>query len=74
MNILNFFNMTKMTNKFAKFKNYFKLLSPGERLRETNFMINEFNRSNHNGENIATTFRILKELKKLTKEIMFNHK
>ena len=53
MNILNFFNITKMTNKFAKLKNYLKLLSPGERLREINFMINEFNRSNRNGENIA---------------------
>ena len=30
MNILSFFNITKMTNKFADFKNYLKLLSPEE--------------------------------------------
>ena len=46
MNILNFINITKMTNKFADFKNYLKLLSPEERLHEINFMINEFNKSN----------------------------
>ena len=52
-NILNFFNITKMTNKFSDFKNYLKLLWPEERLSEINFMINEFNRSNRNGEKIA---------------------
>ena len=53
MNILNFFNITKMTNKFAEFKNYLKLLWPEERLSEINFMINEFDRSNRNGDKIA---------------------
>ena len=62
MNILSFFNITKMTNKFADFKNYLKLLSPEERLREINFMIYEFNRSNRTDENIAKKFSILKEL------------
>ena len=38
MNILSFFNITKMTNKFADFKNYLKLLSSEERLREINLM------------------------------------
>ena len=46
-----------MTNKFLDLKNYLKLLSPKERLREINFMINEFNKSNRNGENIAKKFR-----------------
>ena len=53
MNILNFFNITKMTNEFFKFKNYLELLSSGERLREINFLINEFNRFNRNSENIS---------------------
>ena len=63
MNILSFFNITKMTNKFADFKNYLKLLSSEERLREINFMINEFDRSNRNSEKIAKRLRILKELR-----------
>ena len=42
-----------MTNKFADFKNYLKWLSPEERLREINFMINEFNKYYRNGENIG---------------------
>ena len=62
MNMRNLINKTKMTNKFADFKNYLKLLSPEERLREINFMINEFNRSNRTDENIAKKFSILKEL------------
>ena len=65
MNTLNLINKTKMTNKFADFKNYLKSLSPEEWLREINFMINEFNRSNCNGENIAKKFHILNELKTL---------
>ena len=75
MNIHNFINIIKITNKFANFKNYLKLLSPEERLREINFMINGFNRSNRNGENIAKTFCILKKLKTLIKkQIIINHK
>ena len=66
--------ITKMTNKFVDFKNYLKLLSPEEWLREINFMINEFNKSNCNGENIAKKFRILNELKTLKKQIIINHK
>ena len=63
MNMRNLINKTKMTNKFADFKNYLKLLSSEERLREINFMINEFDRSNRNSEKIAKRFRILKELR-----------
>ena len=62
MNMRNLINKTKMTNKFADFKNYLKLLSPEERLREINFMIYEINRSNRTDENIAKKFSILKEL------------
>ena len=72
MNIPNFINIIKMTIKFIDFKNYLKLLSPEERLREINFMINEFNKSNCNGENIAKEFRILNELRVLKKEIIIN--
>ena len=72
MNIPNFINIIKMTIKFIDFKNYLKLLSPEERLREINFMINEFNKSNCNGENIAKKFRILNELRVLKKEIIIN--
>ena len=63
MNMRNLINKTKMTNKFADFKNYLKLLSSEERLREINFMINEFDISNRNSEKIAKRFRILKELR-----------
>ena len=62
MNMRNLINKTKMTNKFADFKNYLKLLSPEERLHEINFMINQFNISNRNDKNIAKKFSILKEL------------
>ena len=64
----------KMTSKFVDFKNYIKLLSPEERLCEINFMINEFNKSNRNGENIAKKFNILNELKILKKQIIINYK
>ena len=74
MNTLNFFNINKVTNKFADFKNYLKLLSPEEQLHEINYMINYFNKSNRNGENIAKKFRILKQPRIFKKEIMINHK
>ena len=55
------------------FKKYLRFLSPEDQIREINFMINEFNKSNNKGENINKKFRILNELKTLKKEIMFNH-
>ena len=63
-----------MTNKFADFKNYLKLLSPEEQLHEINYMISDFNKSNRNDENIAKKFHILKELEIFFKKIMINHK
>ena len=74
MNIPNFINIIKMTIKFIDFKNYLKLVSPEERLREINLMINEFNKSIWNGENIAKKFCILNELRVLKKEIIINRK
>ena len=74
MNILNFINITKMTKKFADFKNYLKLWSPEERLHEINFMINEFNKSNCKDENIVKNSSILNELEILKKQIIINHK
>ena len=65
MNIPNSINITNMTNKFGDLKNYLKLLSPKERLNEINFMINEFNKSNRNGENIGRKIHTLNELKVL---------
>ena len=41
INILNYFNITKITNKFADLKNFLKLLSPQEQISEIDFMINE---------------------------------
>ena len=67
MNILNFFNITKMTNEFSKFKNYLELLSPGERLREINFLINEFNRFNRNSENISEKILHIERTKNIKK-------
>ena len=63
-----------MTIKSGDFKNYLKFFSPEEQLREINFMINEFNKSNRNGENIAKKFNILNELKILKKQIIINYK
>ena len=50
INTFNFFDITKMTKIFDYFKNYLKLLSPEEQLYEINLMVNEFNKSNRNGE------------------------
>ena len=69
MNILSFFNINKMTNKFADFKNYLKLLSPEEeQLHEINYMINDFNKSNRNG---GITYKYCKKIphNKRTKNI-----
>ena len=67
MNILNFFNITKMTNEFFKFKNYLELLSSGELLREINFLINEFNRFNRNSENISEKILHIERTKNIKK-------
>ena len=63
----NFIIITKMTNRFFDFKNYLNLLSPEEWLREINFMINEFNKSNHIGENIAKKNSHIKWTKNIKK-------
>ena len=63
-----------MTNRFFDFKNYLNLLSPEEWLREINFMINEFNKSIHNGENIAKKNSHIKWTKTLKKQIIINYK
>ena len=62
-----------MTNKFADFINYLILLSSEEQLLEINFMINEFNKSNRNSENIGNKYRILKQLKSLKKGTKNTH-
>ena len=62
-----------MPNAMTDFKKYLRFLSPEDQIREINFMINEFNKSNNKGEKINKKFRILNELKTLKKEIMFNH-
>ena len=62
-----------MPNTMTDFKKYLRFLSPEDQIREINFMINEFNKSNNKGENINKKFRILNELKTLKREIMFNH-
>ena len=56
------------------FKKYLQFLPPEHQIYEINCMINEFNKSNNEGENINKKFRILNEPRTLKKEIMFNHK
>ena len=56
-----------MTNEFSKFKNYLELLSPGERLREIIFLINEFNRFNRNSENISEKILHIERTKNIKK-------
>ena len=46
MNILNFFNTTKMHGIHADFKRFLKLLTPEEQLIEINRVINKLNKSN----------------------------
>ena len=46
MNILNFFNTTKMHGVHADFKRFLKLLTPEEQLIEINRVINKLNKSN----------------------------
>ena len=42
-----------MTSRFNDFKNFLKLLSLEEQLREIDFMINGFKKTNNQGEVIA---------------------
>ena len=74
MNIPNFIKIIKMSNITVDYKRFLQLLSPENQLYEINSMINEFNKSNCNEENINKKFRILNELRTLKKQIIFNHK
>ena len=65
MNTLIFFNINKMTNKFADFKNYLKSLSPEKQLHEINYMINYFNKSNRNGEKYCKKILHIKRTKNI---------
>ena len=56
------------------FKKYLQFLPPEHQIYEINFMVNEFNKSNNEGENINKKFRKLNEPRTSKKEIMFNHK
>ena len=56
-----------MPNIMADFKIFLKLLSPEQQLHETNFILNEVNKSNCNGENIRKKICILNELRALKK-------
>ena len=67
MNIPNFIKIIKMSNIMVDFKRFLQLLSPDNQLYEINSMINEFNKSNCEGENINKKFRILNELRMLKK-------
>ena len=46
----------------VNFKKFLKLLSPKEQLREINYMISEFSKSNRPSDNINKKFCMLKEL------------
>ena len=63
-----------MSNIMRDFKKYLQFLPPEHQIYEINFMINEFNKSNNEGENINKKFRKLNEPRTSKKEIMFNHK
>ena len=63
-----------MPNITVDFKRFLKLLSPEEQLCEINYMISEFNKSNRPGDNINKKVCILKELRTLKKQIIFNKK
>ena len=63
-----------MSNIMRDFKKYLQFLPPEHQIYEINFMINEFNKSNNEGENINKNFRKLNEPRTSKKEIMFNHK
>ena len=63
-----------MPNITVDFKRFLKLLSPEEQLCEINYMISEFNKSNRLGDNINKKVFILKELRTLKEQIIFNKK
>ena len=56
------------------FKRFLKLLSPEKQLCEINYMISKFSKSNRPGDKIYKTFCILKEIRTLRKQIIFNKK
>ena len=58
--------MIKMINIMIDFKRFLQLCSPKNQLYEINFIINEFNKYNHKGENVKKN-RMLNELRTLKK-------
>ena len=67
MNILNFFNITKMHGVHADFKRFLKLLTPEEQPIEINRVINKLNKSNRPGYKISKRLYTLKEFKNIKK-------
>ena len=56
-----------MTSRFNDFKNFLKLLSLEEQLREIDFMINGFKKTNNQGEVIAKKISHVKWTKSIDK-------
>ena len=55
-------------------KKYLEYLSPEYQICEIDSMLQDFYKSNWKGENLNKKFRIINELKELTKKAVLNHR
>ena len=55
-------------------KKYLEYLSPEYQICEIDSMLQDFYKSNWKGENLNKKFRIINELKELTKKAILNHR
>ena len=63
-----------MPNIMTDVKKYLEYLSPEYQICEIDSMLQDFYKSNWKGENLNKKFRIINELKELTKKAVLNHR
>ena len=63
-----------MPNIMTDVKKYLEYLSPEYQICEIDSMLQDFHKSNWKGENLNKKFRIINELKELTKKAILNHR
>ena len=63
-----------MPNIMTDVKKYLEYLSPEYQICEIDSMLQDFYKSNWKGENLNKKFRIINELKELTKKAILNHR
>ena len=63
-----------MSNIMRDFKIYLEYFPPEYQICEVDSMLQDFCKSNRKGENLNKKFRIINELKELTKKAILNHR